>query len=95
MLDILESAGELFGALSLIAGLLAIHPRTRRVAYAAGYRFPKRHLPPWALAVVGVCLLIPGPLDEIVVTPVLVLIALRDNRRRRIFTRYVRIAWKG
>lgn len=91
MLGVLISTGELFGALAAVLGTAMVHPRSRKVAYVIT-RFGKRHMPPWALATVAVCALIPGPLDEMLVFPVLVLVTLRTARKRAILRRYLRVA---
>lgn len=88
----LIGSAELVGALGVLALGLASIPRTRRVAYAV-YRFGRAHMSPWMLALIGVCGMIPGPLDEIIVMPVLVVILLRTPRKRQILRRYVRTAW--
>lgn len=92
MIDVLIETGELFVALFAVLGLLMLNRRTRRVAFAI-VRFGKAHMSPWMLALFGVCLLVPGPLDEMCVLPVLVAITLRTKRNRTIFKRYLTTAW--
>jgi hypothetical protein len=92
MTDMLISAGEMAGAVLLLAAVAMAHPRTKRVTVAVG-RFGRLHMSPWMLAVVGACALIPGPLDEIIVFPVLAMITLRTGRNRRILRRYLHVAW--
>jgi hypothetical protein len=92
LLDMLIETGEVFGAITLLAGLMALYPRTRRVAYAT-LRFCKRHMSPWMLAVVGACVFFPGQVDEAIVIPILLALVLRDARKRAIFRRYLVIAW--
>lgn len=92
MLDTLISGGELMGGLLAVLGLLMVHPRTRRLCFAV-VRFGKAHMSPWMLAVFGACLLIPGPLDEMVVLPILVAITLRTKAKRRVFARYMNVAF--
>lgn len=94
MLDTLISAGEMFGALTVALSLAMIHPRSRRVIGAL-VRYSKLHFPKWALVIVGVCLLIPGPLDEIMVIPLLALFTLRTARNRTILARYLKVAING
>jgi hypothetical protein len=60
----------------------------------AVWRFAK--LPKWLAVLFGVCLAIPGPLDEAAVALVIGLVIawqLRTRRNRIRFRRYVRIAW--
>lgn len=94
MLDILLASAELLGGLASLAAVAALHPRSRRVAVAV-LRYGKAHMSPWMMAVFGACLLIPGPLDEVVVLPLMVGLTLRTPRNRMIFRRYMAVAWKG
>lgn len=88
----LLDTAKVIGVLAVLGAVLAAHPRTRRVAVAM-VRYGKAHMSPWMLVVTGACLAVPGPLDEIVVVPLLVAFTLRTRRNRVIFARYMRIAW--
>ena len=68
--------------------------RLGRVA-AALWRYAKAHCPKWLLPVLGVCLLIPGPLDEMLVLAVVMFPVLRSRQARRELTTAVRQAWDG
>lgn len=94
MLDILISTAELFGGLTVVLSLAMIHGRSRRVV-AALSRYAKLHFPKWALLIAGLCLAIPGPLDEMLVIPLLALFTLRTTRNRRILKSYLFVAIKG
>jgi hypothetical protein len=83
--------GKLLAVMCVLGAALAAYPRTRRVAYAS-VRFGKGHMSPWMAVVTGVCLVIPGP-DEFIVVPALLVLTLRTRRNRRIYMRYVRTAW--
>lgn len=92
MLDMLTDAGYLVGGLTAVAGVTALTSTGRRVLTAI-LRYGKAHMSPCMLAVFGACLLIPGPLDEVVVLPVLVALTLRTKRNRVIFRRYMYVAF--
>lgn len=92
MLDMLTDAGYLVGGLTALAGITALTATGRRVLTAI-LRYGKAHMSPWMIAVFGVCLLIPGPLDELVVLPILVALTLRTKRNRYIFARYMYVAF--
>lgn len=74
-----------------LAGIAACFPRSRRVAVTLA-RYGRAHMSPWMLAVVAVCALIPGPLDEILIFPVLAALTLRTPRNRMILRRYLAVA---
>lgn len=59
------------------------------LAYAT-YRFTRAHVPAWVLPVLGVCLLIPGPFDELLVILLAAGIIIKSKRNRHIYARYVR-----
>lgn len=94
LIGTLIDAAELLGILAVFAAILATYPRTRRCLVAI-HRYGKRHMEPWQLAVVSVCLLIPGPLDELIVAPLLIVLTLRTERKRRVFRRYLTTAWSA
>lgn len=89
MLGLLVESGETLGAMLAIAGVLAIHPRSRKVGYVL-FRFARRHAPRWA--VVLMVAPIPGPVDEIAALAGIVW-AFRSHRNRVIFARYMRVAF--
>jgi hypothetical protein len=68
--------------------------KTRRVC-AALIRFGKLHMPKWMLVVVAACAVIPGPFDEAIVFPVLLVLVLRTKRNRVVLKRYMRVAVHG
>jgi len=92
LIGALIDAGKLLGAVGVVAGLLAAYPRTQRCLLAV-HRYGQRHMEPWQLAVVGVCMFIPGPLDELIVAPLLIALTLRTQRKRKVFRRYLSTAW--
>ncbi len=67
--------------------------RPVRVAGAV-WRFAKAHMPKWLLPVLGVCLLIPGPLDELAVLAVVLVPVLRSGAARAELAASVREAWR-
>lgn len=67
--------------------------RTLRISSAI-WRFAKRHLPRWLVVVLGVAALIPGPFDEILIALVLMALVVSSRRRRTLFCRYMRTAWR-
>lgn len=85
----LIDSGETISAVAVLCGLLALHPRTRRVGYAL-MRYGKRHAPRWAMVLMVAP--IPGPVDEIAAIAG-VLWMLRTQKQRTILRRYVKVAW--
>lgn len=55
----------------------------------------RRHVPAWLSGVLTVCLIIPGPLDELAVLLVITAMIGIKAEMRADLTRSVRIAWKG
>jgi len=70
---------------------------TRKTARAIGAlaRFTKRSLPRRMLPAFAVCLLVPGPVDEIVLLAVVLAVVLRSAEKRRELRRVLREAWQG
>lgn len=62
---------------------------------AAVWRFAKAHCPRWALPVLAACLLIPGPLDELLVLAVVAYPVLRSSQARGELAAMVREAWQS
>ena len=67
--------------------------RSWRVTKAV-WAFAKGHVPKWLLPVLGVCLLIPGPLDELLVLAVIAVPVLRSREARSELAASVRGAWR-
>lgn len=80
------------GALTALA-LLCVAVRRLRRCMVATLRFTRVHAPRWLLPVIGVCLAIPGPLDEAVVIAIGLVVILRTSRNRNTYRRYIRTAW--
>ena len=57
--------------------------------------FTVRHAPKWLLPVLAACLLIPGPLDELLVLAAILVPVLRSADARRELTTSVAAAWRG
>lgn len=85
MMHYLLDSGETLAAFAAVAGLLSIHPITRKLGYVL-IRYGKRHAPKWA--VVLMVAPIPGPVDEIAAI-VGIVWTFRNVRNRRIFRRYI------
>ena len=85
----LISGAEMLGCVAVVIGLAMLHPRGRRAAYVLA-RYGRAHMSPWMLAVLAVCAFIPGPLDEMIAFPILVLLTLRTKRNRQVLRRYLR-----
>ena len=68
--------------------------RSWRVVLAV-WRFAKGHVPRWLLPVLGVCLLIPGPLDEVLVLAVIAVPVLRSREARSELAAAVTSAWRA
>jgi hypothetical protein len=68
--------------------------RPVRVAGAV-WRFAKGHVPKWLLPILAVCLVIPGPFDELAVLAVVLVPVLRSRDARAELAASVREAWKG
>jgi len=73
------------------AGRLA--RRILRTARAL-WRFAKGHTPKWLLPVLGVCLFIPGPFDELAVLALVLWPVLRSRAGRAELAGMIRDAWK-
>jgi hypothetical protein len=65
--------------------------RTARAVLA----FTVKHSPRWLLPVLAACLLIPGPLDELLVLAAVLVPVLRSAEARRELSGSVRTAWRG
>lgn len=81
-------------ALAAIALVSVAVRRVRRVAVAT-LRFTRAHAPKWLLPIIGICLAIPGPIDEMVVIAIGLVVILRTHRNRATYARYMRVAWNG
>lgn len=57
--------------------------------------FTVRHAPKWLLPVLAACLLIPGPLDELLVIAAILVPVLRSAGNRRELAAMVSAAWEG
>lgn len=57
--------------------------------------FTVKYSPKWLLPVLGVCLLIPGPVDELIVLAVVLVPVLRSAQERAELAAMVAAAWKG
>jgi hypothetical protein len=68
--------------------------RSWRVACAV-WRFAKARCPKWLLPVLGVALLIPGPLDELAILLVVAWPVLRSREARCELAASVRGAWRS
>lgn len=90
---LVETAKILSVTLALFAVAMA-YPRTRRSAVAL-LRFTKRYSPRWAIPVLTVAAFVPGQADEIVVIAIVLIPILANARKRAVFGRYLRIAWRG
>lgn len=89
MVSDLVSGAEMLGCLVMAAGLAMTHPKGRRTIYVLA-RYGKAHMSPWMIAVLAICAFIPGPLDEMVAFPILMLLTLRTRRNRQVLRRYLR-----
>lgn len=67
--------------------------RTVRLLTAT-WRFALAHVPKWLLGALAVCALVPGPFDEILILLVLTALVVSSCRRRNLFSRYMRTAWR-
>lgn len=81
-------------ALAALSVLCVAHKPSRRVVYAT-VRFTRAHAPKWLAPILAVCLAIPGPIDELAVLVIGLVIILRTSRHRHIYARYVRVAWRS
>lgn len=90
---LLETARILAVTLALFAVAMA-YPRTRRSSVAL-LRFTKRYSPRWAIPVLTVAAFVPGQADELVVIAIVLIPILANARKRAIFSRYLRLAWRG
>lgn len=90
---LLETAKIFSVTLALFAVAMA-YPRTRRSAVAL-LRFTKRYSPRWAIPVLTVAAFVPGQADEIVVIAIVLIPILANARKRAVFGRYLRLAWRG
>ncbi len=90
----LVEGAKLLGLACALAALAMAHPATMRVIVAL-VKFSKRYAPRWLVPAVVACAFIPGPLDELFVLAVVLYPVLRSPRKRKVLTRYVRVAWHG
>ena len=67
--------------------------RSWRVTKAV-WGFARSHCPKWMLPVLAACLLIPGPLDELLVLAVVAYPVLRSAEARRELAAAVSEAWR-
>lgn len=67
--------------------------KVSRIGYSL-YRFSRMHMSPWMLAILAACAVFPGPLDELVIGPVLAILVLRTRKNRVILRRYIKTAWR-
>jgi hypothetical protein len=81
-------------ALAALSAVCVAYSPFRRVAYAT-VRFVRAHCPKWLAPVVAICLAIPGPIDECLAVALGLAIILRSSRNRRIYRRYVCVAWRS
>lgn len=61
---------------------------------AAVWRFAKARCPKWLVPVLAVCLVIPGPFDELAVLAVVAVPVLRSRQAREELAAMVREAWQ-
>jgi hypothetical protein len=90
---LLETARILAVTLAVFAVAMA-YPRTRRSSVAL-LRFTRRYSPRWAIPVLTVAAFVPGQADEIVVIAIVLIPILANARKRAVFGRYLRLAWRG
>ncbi len=85
---------KLMAVSTLVTLLCLAYRRTRRLTFAM-FRFTKRYAPRWAIPVLAVCGLIPGQADEAIVFVIILIPILRHAHKRRMLSRYARVAWYG
>ncbi len=68
--------------------------RSWQVAKAV-WAFAKKRCPKWLVPVMAVCLVIPGPLDEMLVLAVVAYPVLRSREARSELAGMIRLAWTG
>jgi hypothetical protein len=83
--------GEVLAGLAVV---VVVCPPLRRVARAL-WQFSKARTPKWLLPILGVCLFVPGPFDELAVLAVVLVPVLRRQADRRELVAAVSAAWKG
>jgi hypothetical protein len=76
---------------------MAIVTSVRRVwrVTRALWRFARAHTPKWLGPVLAVCLLVPGPLDELAVLAVVLVPVLRSRQARGELGASVKAAWRN
>lgn len=94
VMSMLLDAAKMLAALAVAGAGMMAYPRTRRVVFAT-VKFAKSHMTPWMVAVLGVLVLIPGFVDEVIGLPVLFACMLRTRANRAEFASAVSAAWKG
>ena len=68
--------------------------RVGRVTRAL-WRFARAHTPKWLVPVLAVCLVIPGPFDELAVLAVVLVPVLRSRQVRQELGASVKAAWRN
>lgn len=79
------------GALAAAARFAGRSWRVIRAVWA----FARKRCPKWLVPVMAVCLVIPGPVDELLVLAVVAYPVLRSAQARRELAGMIRQAWSG
>lgn len=83
---------KMLAVLTTLFLALMVHSKTRRATLAA-IKVVNRLSPKWAGPIMVAAALFPGQADELIIVVILLWPILRNEYKRRVFTRSVRYAW--